>query len=59
MLNSQDDRFTITMDANAIEGSYLREGVSVEFRLTTQYGAVTLYRANVPQSLSQECAVTV
>ncbi|WP_049970235.1 archaellin/type IV pilin N-terminal domain-containing protein [Haladaptatus cibarius] len=60
VLNSQDDRFTISMDAAAISGSDgLGEGQTVELRLTTQYGAVTLYRANVPQSLSQESAVTV
>ncbi|WP_423744546.1 archaellin/type IV pilin N-terminal domain-containing protein (plasmid) [Haladaptatus sp. SPP-AMP-3] len=62
VLNSQDDRFTISMNATAISGSGvygLGEGQTVELRLTTQYGAVTLYRANIPQSLSQESAVTV
>ncbi len=60
VLNSQDDRFTITMDAAQISNTDgLGEGQTVELRLTTQYGAVTLYRANVPQSLSQESAVTV
>ncbi|WP_135854427.1 archaellin/type IV pilin N-terminal domain-containing protein [Halorussus salinus] len=58
VLNTQDDRFKITMDATAIS-SALGEGEEVKLKLTTQYGAVTLYRANVPQSLSQESAVTV
>ena len=60
VLNSQDDRFTVTLNATAISGkSGLDEGQTAELRLTTQYGAVTLYRVNVPQSLSQESAVTV
>ncbi len=59
VLNTQDDRFTVKMNATAIGGSKLGEGQNVELRLTTQYGAVTLYRANVPQSLSEENAVTV
>ncbi|WP_135825952.1 archaellin/type IV pilin N-terminal domain-containing protein [Halorussus ruber] len=58
VLNTQDDRFEITMDATKIS-SALDEGEEVKLKLTTQYGAVTLYRANVPQSLSQESAVTV
>ena len=58
VLNTQNDRFTITMDAAEIGGP-LGEGESVKLKLTTQYGAVTLYRANIPQSLSQESAVTV
>ncbi|KZN23592.1 flagellin [Haladaptatus sp. R4] len=62
VLNSQDDRFTISLNASGIAGSNvygLSEGQTAELRLTTQYGAVTLYRVNVPQSLSQESAVTV
>jgi flagellin FlaA/flagellin FlaB len=59
VLNSQDDRFTIALNTTAITGSNLGEGESVKLKLTTQYGAVTLYRANIPQSLSQESAVTV
>ncbi|WP_049970234.1 archaellin/type IV pilin N-terminal domain-containing protein [Haladaptatus cibarius] len=59
VLNSQDDRFTISMNAGAIGGNNLGEGETVELKLTTQYGAVTLYRASIPQSLSQESAVTV
>jgi flagellin FlaA/flagellin FlaB len=58
VLNTQDDRFKITMEATEIS-SALGEGEEVKLKLTTQYGAVTLYRANVPQSLSQESAVTV
>ncbi|WP_440005396.1 archaellin/type IV pilin N-terminal domain-containing protein [Halomicrococcus sp. SG-WS-1] len=59
VLNNQDDRFTVSMNATAIGGQALGEGQTVELKLTTQYGAVTIYRANVPQSLSQESAVTV
>ncbi|UPV74379.1 flagellin [Halorussus limi] len=58
VLNTQDDRFKITMNATEIS-SPLGEGEEVKLKLTTQYGAVTQYRANVPQSLSQESAVTV
>jgi flagellin FlaA/flagellin FlaB len=59
VLNTQDDRFTIAMNTTAISGGRLGEGEEVKLKLTTQYGAVTLYRANIPQSLSQESAVTV
>ncbi|WP_135829022.1 archaellin/type IV pilin N-terminal domain-containing protein [Halorussus halobius] len=59
VLNSQDDRFKITLNASAISGQALAEGQEVQLKLTTQYGAVTQYRANIPQSLSQESAVTV
>jgi flagellin FlaA/flagellin FlaB len=58
VLNTQDDRFKVTMNASKISNP-LGEGEEVKLKLTTQYGAVTLYRANVPQSLSQESAVTV
>ncbi|WP_198662036.1 archaellin/type IV pilin N-terminal domain-containing protein [Halorussus litoreus] len=59
VLNSQDDRFKVVMNTTAISGETLGEGEEVKLKLTTQYGAVTQYRANVPQSLSQETAVTV
>ncbi|WP_115865735.1 archaellin/type IV pilin N-terminal domain-containing protein [Halorussus litoreus] len=59
VLNTQDDRFKIVMNTTAISDSRLGEGEEVKLKLTTQYGAVTQYRANVPQSLSQETAVTV
>jgi flagellin FlaA/flagellin FlaB len=66
VLNTQDDRLEIKIDAkligeDAVGPSYkgLDEGETVKLKITTQYGAVTLYRANVPQSLSQESAVTV
>nr|WP_254270073.1 archaellin/type IV pilin N-terminal domain-containing protein [Halorussus aquaticus] len=58
VLNTQDDRLEIKMSPEEIS-SALGEGEEVKLKLTTQYGAVTLYRANVPQSLSQESAVTV
>ncbi|MFC4551259.1 MULTISPECIES: archaellin/type IV pilin N-terminal domain-containing protein [Halorussus] len=59
VLDEQDDRFKIMLNTTAITGQRLSEGSEVELKLTTQYGAVTIYRANVPQSLSQENAVTV
>ena len=59
VLNTQDDRFKVIMNTTAISDSRLSEGQEVKLKLTTQYGAVTIYRANVPQSLSQENAVTV
>ncbi|MFC4450296.1 archaellin/type IV pilin N-terminal domain-containing protein [Halorussus aquaticus] len=59
VLNTQDDRLEINMSATDINGEGLGEGEEVKLKLTTQYGAVTLYRANVPQSLSKESAVTV
>ena len=60
VLNSQNDRLKIVLDASQIsENGGLGEGESVKLKITTQYGAVTLYRANIPQSLSQESAVTV
>ncbi|MFC7080233.1 archaellin/type IV pilin N-terminal domain-containing protein [Halorussus caseinilyticus] len=58
VLNTQDDRLEVNMSAEEISNA-LSEGEEVKLKLTTQYGAVTLYRANVPQSLSQESAVTV
>ncbi|NEU57200.1 archaellin/type IV pilin N-terminal domain-containing protein [Halorussus sp. MSC15.2] len=59
VLNTQDDRLEVNMSASSISSQGLGEGEEVKLKLTTQYGAVTLYRANVPQSLSQESAVTV
>ena len=59
VLDEQDDRFNVMLNTTAVSGERLGEGQEVELKLTTQYGAVTIYRANVPQSLSQDSAVTV
>ncbi len=60
VLDSQDDRFTVSINTSALDdGKGLTEGQTAQLRLTTQYGAVTLYRVTIPQSLSQESAVTV
>ena len=59
VLDSQDDRFTVIMNSTAIGGQGLGGGQSTDIKLTTQYGAVTLYRASVPQSLSGKSAVIV
>ncbi|WP_327054126.1 archaellin/type IV pilin N-terminal domain-containing protein [Halomicrococcus gelatinilyticus] len=58
VLNSQDDRFVITMNATQIS-SPLDEGDEVQLKITTQYGSTTIYRVTVPRSLSQKNAVTV
>ena len=58
VLNDQDDRFVVTMNATQISGS-LGEGEEVQLKLTTQYGATTIYRVTVPRSLSQKNAVSV
>ena len=59
VLNDQDDRFTVSMHAPTIGGAHLNEGEEVELKLTTQYGAVTFYQANIPQSLSGDSAVSL
>jgi flagellin FlaA/flagellin FlaB len=58
VLNTQNDRLEVKMSPDKIS-SPLDEGEEVKLKLTTQYGAVTLYRVNIPQSLSKESAVTV
>jgi len=58
VLNSQDDRFVVTMNATQVS-SALDEGDEVQLKLTTQYGATTIYRVTVPRSLSQKTAVSV
>ena len=59
VLNDQDDRFTISMRAMSVGSEHLDQGEEVELKFTTQYGAVTFYQANVPQSLSDDSAVSV
>lgn len=58
VLDAQSDRLKITMDATQIGGA-LGEGDEVSLKITTQYGSVTPYRVNVPQSLDQQSAVTL
>jgi flagellin FlaA/flagellin FlaB len=58
VLNSQDDRLEVVFNTSAIGGE-LTQGETVELKLTTQYGAVTIYRISVPQSLSDKSAVSV
>ena len=61
VLNDQSDRFSIAMHAPTIANSAngLGEGASVQMKLTTQYGAVTYYQADIPASVNGESAVTV
>ena len=61
VLNDQSDRFSIAMHAPTIAGggSGLGEGQAVQMKLTTQYGAVTFYQADVPPSVNGDSAVTV
>ena len=58
VLDAQSDRLKVTMDATQIGGA-LGEGDEVSLKIATQYGSVTPYRVNVPQSLDQQSAVTV
>jgi flagellin FlaA/flagellin FlaB len=58
VLNSQDDRLEVVFNTSAIGGE-LTQGETVELKLTTQYGAVTIYRISVPKSLSDKSAVSV
>lgn len=58
ILNSQDDRFEIVLDATEIS-SPLGEGALVDLKITTQYGAVTLISARAPEGLSGDDTVTM
>ena len=58
VLDEQSDRLKITMDATQIGGA-LTGGDEVSLKITTQYGSVTPYRVNIPQSLDQQSAVEV
>ncbi|UPV74263.1 flagellin [Halorussus limi] len=61
VLADQDDRFRLTIPAYLLDddGMGLAEGEEAAVKLTTQYGAVTLYHVTVPQSLSAKNAVMV
>ncbi len=61
VLNSQDDRLRLTIPAYHLsdDGLGLGEGDTAEVTITTQYGSTTTYQVSVPQSLSQQKAVTV
>ncbi len=37
----------------------LSEGQTAQVKITTQYGATTVYQVSIPQSLSQKKTVTV
>lgn len=58
VLDEQDDRFTLTMDASEV-GSGLEAGDELQLTITTQYGAKTTYWATVPEELSNESAVSL
>ncbi|MCO8246525.1 MULTISPECIES: archaellin/type IV pilin N-terminal domain-containing protein [unclassified Haladaptatus] len=61
VLNSQDDRLRLTVPADLLsdDGNGLSEGQTAQVKITTQYGATTVYQVSIPQSLSQKKAVTV
>jgi len=61
VLSNQEDRFRVTIPAYLLDddGKGLKKGEEATVKLTTQYGAVTLYRVTVPESLSKKNAVTV
>lgn len=52
VLNSKDDRFEITIDTAAVEGSGLAPGTEVMLQLNTAEGSQTTYTIVVPQSLA-------
>lgn len=58
VLDGQDDRFAVVLDASEIGGE-LEEGQAAQLKITTESGAVTIYRITVPTSLAGESAVTV
>ena len=58
VLESREDRLQIQLDAAAIEGGDgLDEGVTVELKITTESGAITLHRLKVPESLTGKSVV--
>ncbi|WP_128476266.1 archaellin/type IV pilin N-terminal domain-containing protein [Halorussus pelagicus] len=61
VLSEHEDRFRVTIPAYLLDddGQGLEEGEEAKVKLTTQYGAVTLYRVTVPESVSTKNAVTV
>ena len=61
VLSEHEDRFRVTIPAYLLDddGNGLEEGEEAKVKLTTQYGAVTLYRVTVPESVSTQNAVTV
>jgi len=61
VLSNQEDRFRVTIPAYLLDddGEGLKKGEEATVKLTTQYGAVTVYRVTVPDSLSKKNAVTV
>ena len=61
VLNSQDDRLRLTVPADLLsdDGNGLSEGQTAQVKVTTQYGATSVYQVSIPQSLSQKKAVTV
>ncbi len=61
VLNSQDDRLRLTVPTHLLsdDGNGLSEGQTAQVKITTQYGATSVYQVSIPQSLSQKKAVTV
>jgi len=61
VLSNQEDRFRVTIPAYLLDDDEegLKKGEEATVKLTTQYGAVTVYRVTVPDSLSKKNAVTV
>ena len=54
VLENTDERVTIIIDANAVEGSDLSEGSNVDLEIVDQSGASTVYGVNVPDVLTNE-----
>jgi flagellin-like protein len=51
-LNDNGERVQITIDLNAVEGSDLSAGSSVELQIVDQSGASTVYGVNVPDVIT-------
>lgn len=61
VLSSQDDRFRLSINTAHYDDDSkgLQEGETATVKITTQYGAVTVYQVTIPSSLSQKTAVSV
>lgn len=59
VLDDPSDRFSIVLNVEALAGEPLRPGQEAQLKLTTQKGATTVYRLNVPESLAGETAVVL
>jgi len=59
VLTSQEDRYEITIDVDAVEEDAIAQGETAQLKITSQSGAKTIVRIRVPDSLAGESSVTV